>query len=121
MTYHCDKLCSGECCAPLRFAIRAHEQSDYLACDTYAQDEAYRATDDPAKLAELMAMALLARGVELLGIAFCVVDGSIVVVASKWRRVRTMPQARAALLTIMALPADASSKPQCERIVRGDQ
>lgn len=120
--YHCEKLCSGPCCAPLQWALE--EWSSFY---------------DGAKLAELGAMALRARGFAdtahfdddfALTSQFRIRvqdDGEIVCVVwriegtHKLQCVRcTLPQFRALLARIMATSPDESSREQCERMIRGE-
>jgi len=104
--------------------------------------EAFSQCNGPAKLAELLAMALRSRGhavdaahataekydTDTLFLIGSYSDSIIVNWfvrrdthhAWKKRRVLTMPQARAALLAIMATPADKSSREECERIIGGE-
>jgi hypothetical protein len=57
--YCCDKLCSGECCEWLQNALADPLDPDGCTCP---ECQAYDAVRSPAKLAELLAMALRARG-----------------------------------------------------------
>ena len=122
-TFHCDKLCMGECCTPLRWALNC-EYDDLPSCGCEsALCQAQLAADDPAKLAELMVMAMRARGIEAQPLeprdgmcAFaCACEGD----AARW--MRAMPQARAATLAIMSTPADESSKGRVEALIRGEK
>lgn len=91
------------------------------------------AVTDPARLAELMAMALRARGFDVPGPheqsywAQLVID-----VLREWNQLRVelpendsvlvldMPTARTKLLAIMVTPPDESSREACKKILRGD-
>jgi hypothetical protein len=151
-TFHCDKLCSGPCCAPLRFALPFVDSHEIHHCRKWAlgEYEACSAVNDPAKLAELMAMALRARGVNTdldndswsVTIVRHLVNG-VRISPRSWllpsgvphttttRRHATlslpgreydfdMPEARAKLLAIMATSANETSRDECERILRGN-
>jgi hypothetical protein len=88
---------------------------------------------NPAKLAELIVIALRARDIDAVGVdgenpgcrsaAFAVWSNSDGVVidddACKFHEL-TMPQARRILAAIMATPADVSSREQCERLIKGE-
>ena len=92
---------------------------------------------DPAKLAELMASALRARGLEMTidtdrdNVCISVLNGDIVVeyeqqgerAPGDWsgysKVVFALPTARTQLLAIMQTTADPSSRETCERILRG--
>lgn len=139
-TYCCEKLCSGDCCAPLRWAVKnVHCYLDndgrlirdllggaiWLAMQSdeiQAQHAAILAITDPAKLAELLVLGGNARGAdtveawtswgELVGIS---VNGYT-------PRLLAMPEARALLAYIMITIADDVSKWQCEQLlIRGVQ
>ncbi len=137
MSYHCDKLCSGECCAPLRSALEFAKQycdPDETRWLVYQKNGWFLtrpwivapldAIHNPAKLADLMAMGLRARGCAGRGFIDIVGDALVLRYWSEPRkRVKrefSLSEARAATLAIMALPSDASSKSQCERIIRGE-
>jgi hypothetical protein len=78
---------------------------------------AWFASRDPAKLVELMAMALRARGVHCIVAVYFGCDDTMIQIGD---RVFTMPQARTMLAAIMATIADDFSKWQCERIIRNE-
>jgi hypothetical protein len=133
--YHCDKLCSKTCCAALRDAIDFANNSDL--------DEISRSwkrpkdkiagllfdVHDPAKLAQLMAMGLRARGIDAGPINH---DGweiwpykdKIIVDTTYMEDAMfffALPEFRALLARVMATPADESSREQCEKLIRGEQ
>jgi len=143
ITFHCDKLCSGECCAPLRWALDKCEYAIVFERRKRAREAAALiAIDDPAKLAALMAMALRSRGVDVAlydqrgmwtwQTQFAVypcwitvqldpeIHGVSVEHTSGHGFDMTPTQAHAMLVAIMATPADDSSRDACERIIRGE-
>lgn len=82
------------------------------------------ATNDPAKLAELMASALRARGLDVL--TSIGTNGAIgdFIEFAWWGQtgiVRDMRTVYKALLAIMQTTANKSSRETCERILRGDE
>ena len=130
MIFHCDKLCGGKCCAPLRYGLanrihcRGKATGVAIIVAHATMRDTYQAIDDPAKLAELMASALRARMPQTwriygaggdLGIGICVEMENNFIDARM-----TPAQARESLLTIMRMSADPSSREACERILRGD-
>lgn len=146
-TFHCDKLCSCDTCAPLRsgLANRIHgplspqgrDDCPILkafggtaiidACDTMRA--VYRATDDPAKLAELYALALRPRGLgdgEHIRITHWVHPvTNKQMIGIWWRRECVnadcdLPTARAKLLAIMQTSPDESSRDACNQILKGE-
>jgi hypothetical protein len=136
--YHCDKLCSGTCCAPLRWALNC-EYDDLPSCGCEsALCQAQLAVDDPAKLAELGAMALRARGIDAIAVQanaenaakvnaanpdFAIVWAKNGVFLTAWKfdwRTESASDIRALLARIMATPADESSREQCEGLIRGE-
>ena len=125
MSFHCDKLCSGACCASLQWALRAQSLIDRglpaaLSGMSEQQATALYDVSDPVKLAELLAMALRARGVDVVSADHHWTGSIVIVLRGDERIVLSMPQARTVLAAIMALPADESSREACERIIRGD-
>jgi hypothetical protein len=140
-SFHCDKLCSGECCAPLRWALSECDETSVRHCRRHWKPGEYHAclaVVDSAKLAELMAMALLGRGFARDGDRsvsadrrVCVgIHGGLIWVGigdtehkpffmPKKALSFAMPEARAATLAIMTTSASDSSRDACERIVRG--
>jgi hypothetical protein len=128
IAYYCDKLCSGECCAPLRWALIAAlnppEDTATREAIWIAYGEALEVINNPTKLAELLDVALNARGVESQALTpkdgLCAVayvassDGEVV------RYMRPIPEARGDLVAIIATPANKTSRDECERIVQGD-
>ena len=124
-TFHCATLCSGPCCAPLLHMLTRSQSGVSMEPrkDTPVSIRcAIVAVLDPVKLAELMALALRARG---FGGAIYVHEQELHVcwsmtancTTTQWL---TVPQARARLLRIMHTPADPTSRDECERILRGD-
>ena len=129
-TFHCDKLCElFDEHAPriLPWIIeRANSGDEFAAYEVTSRSlkhaAIWDAVTDPAKLAELMALALRARG---FGGAIYVHEQELHVcwsmtancTTTQWL---TVPQARARLLRIMHTPADPTSRDECERILRGD-
>lgn len=147
MTYHCDKLCSNACCAPLRWALdmcatidagKIVAQAHQLRSEKQLRLSAYNDVHDPAKLAELGAMALRARGFSVVVVApdiqrwkapnhlsirwhndeIGVYDDGLMtcLIAESY----TLAEFRALLARIMTTPPDASIREQCERLIRGD-
>jgi len=135
MSFHCDKLCDGECCFHLLKAL-ALVLRDHVTCaripnvargDMFgatASMQAHAAVDDPAKLAELFVLAESARGDRYE----FVVSGDTIEWC-EWAKgkkrlltiaIWTMAQAREKLLAIMHTPADLSSREACEKILRGE-
>lgn len=149
-TCHCDKLCSNACCVPLWITLdrlaknklsSGHNEhgvqfvsfGDGHACTDDRMVRPYNDVHDPAKLAELGAMALRARGfiVELLsdyyprdqmsyGVVITWTNTSVDVRFDEWQNM-TLPQFRSILARVMATPADESSREQCEKLIRGEQ
>lgn len=127
-TFHCDKLCAGNCsCLMLRAAL-AFDDGPWPVCAQceHAWCSAKRAVDDPAKLAELMASALRTRGFDADVFPWTPQNGTpwtprVHVRLSGHGAIRfELPQARAELLAIMQTEPDESSHETCERILRGD-
>lgn len=137
MSFHCDKLCSGECCFRLLKAL-ALVLRDHVACahipnvargDVFgatASMQAHAAINDPAKIVELMAMGLRARGHhkaagsivgDYMWISY-VDDGELYDFAM---HVNSMEHRHKQLLAIMHTTADPSSREACEKILRGNQ
>ena len=141
-TFHCDKLCSGECCAHLIVALNAaciwnwtHEKTHVCAFCALTETidgvrhrfpgkhperlAAIDAAGDSAKLAELMATGLRERGLFVV----CAKVGTAIHVhlPQPIVYVLTVPQARALLACVMATPPDASSKALVEALVRGEE
>jgi hypothetical protein len=112
----------------LRMSLGNTDRLATIANCTCIECTILRALYNPAKLAELMAVGLLAR--ETVRVTVVVELGQITV--ARWtgwgneslmqfewvRKDVSMPQARALLAAIMATPADESSRETCERIVR---
>jgi len=131
VSFHCDKLCLGECCAPLQWALHVQSLIDRglpaaLSGMSEQQATALYDVSDPAKLAELHAMGLRARGIDADVFPWIPEDGTpwtprvhIRLAGNGIVRLE-LPEARTLLLAIMALPADDSSRGACERIVRGE-
>lgn len=150
-TYHCDKLCSGECCAPLRYGLDRWMRAPGFAanlCDIkddekgpnwpQQQHDALLALSDPAKLADLGAMALRARGFSVVVVApdiqrwkapnhlsirwhddeIGVYDDGLLtcLVAESY----TLAEFRALVARTMATLANESSREQAERLIRGE-
>jgi hypothetical protein len=82
MSFHCDKLCSGTCCVPLRitlerlgagklssghneYGVRFVSFGSGHMCTDDKMVHPYNNAHDPAKLAELMVMGLRARGLDV--------------------------------------------------------
>ena len=139
MTFHCDKLCGGECCKKIRRMLRMSlgntDQLATIANCTCIECTILRALYNPAKRAELMAMALRARGIDAAVERWQITQppSDIVIwhdeqniriyggrVWQVWRRSLSMAQARDILAAIMRTPADESSKSQCEQIIMDD-
>ena len=139
-TFHCDKLCSGECCFHLVKAL-ALVLRDHVTCahipnvargDMFgatASMMAHAAIDDPAKLAELYVLALRARGFgdgEHVRITHWVHPMTKKPMIGIWWRSECvnadcdMSTARAKLLAIMNADPDESSREACEQILRGE-
>lgn len=149
--FHCDKLCGCGTCAPTRWALSYEEGFDKplgsytagLFRESAAYTAAWFASRDPAKLAELMASALRARGFDVHTHRFLAEcpDGSDSCDADVliWQAEHDGTMAldiglgddnasrdmdattfRAALLTITQTPPDESSRETCKRIIRGD-
>jgi len=135
MSFHCDKLRSGECCFHLLKAL-ALVLRDHVTCahipnvargDMFGAATsmaAHASIDDPAKLAELFVLAESARGDRYE----FVVSGNTIEWC-EWAKgkkrlltieIWTMAQAREKLLAIMHTPADLSSREACEKILRGE-
>lgn len=152
-TFHCDKLCSCDTCAPIRWALSYVESvgkplGSYAAVchrDSAERLAAWFASRDPAKLAELTLLAMVARGwhsfddpgeyMELpcVHVVSDVVDSTPYVGIRLWwwedldKHVRrslemtfAIHKARAKLLAIMQTSPDESSRDACERILRGE-
>jgi hypothetical protein len=102
--------------------LRATGAAIIEACDRMRA--AYAAIDDPAKLAELLAMALRARGSTWAAEADDDDAQNVLIYQERANgcSYRSVPlsTARAALAAIMATPADPSSRERCERIIRGE-
>ena len=158
-TFCCDKLCSAECCEPLRYGMnRAKYDNTRLFSqsrpDLFGQScrpsvmvrrydfvleerndtaysyrigalrvEAFVAVHDPKTFAELMAMALRARGManvcahHFLGHEWVVATMCVGIYGATLVSMRDMRQARKALLAVMATPAEESSFEEVRRIV----
>jgi len=135
-TFHCEKLCSCDTCAPTRWALSYDEGfgkplGSYAAGlfrESAAYTAAWFASRDPAKLAEVMAIALGARGFvnsNKLRITCWEHPTTKVLMIGIWSPKRCenfdcdMPTARLKLLAIMATPANKTSRGGCERILKG--
>lgn len=122
--FHCDKLCSGACCEWVRIWCDVMATRPVFAtaveCPVGGCASCYarNALVDPAKLAELLVLAMRARGLDLH--AFVAFDGERVVVANPLGHGPrlALPQARALLARIMATPPDESSRAQVEALYR---
>lgn len=147
--FHCDKLCGCDACEPLVFALNI-VASDPISAANFATSKApgddnglrewcaVNALADPAKLAELMASALRARGLWKWSASMSIPTGAIMfdVIARvdgaircelwdcrkvrSFRRELSMVEFRTRLLAIMQTTANESSREACERILRGD-
>lgn len=145
MSFHCDKLCSGGCCALLisriiaaklrdegidvdgnavyRRRLLIERGHDAARLETSAAKCAVvdAAIDDPARLVELISLAGAARGSKLkivqsgFRIQVCEWSNGLVCVNDT-----SKDQAREKLLAIMRTPADPSSREACEKILRGE-
>ena len=116
---------------------------DWLVRLSHSDTFAFAAVSDPAKLAELMAMGLRARGVDAvsrcrsdygakqLDLTHAVViwDQSQTTTEAMlfdiygyctWKIVK-MPDVRSMLARIMLTPADESSKSRVEALIRGEE
>lgn len=152
--YHCDKLCSCATCESLRWAIdyarREFGEDDSLWM-VYEKNGAFRrfpykaailaAIHDPAKLAELLAMGLRARGWFVydadpgdalrLPAATIEVDEDVVHVElfADWESCRapahgsplSTPEVRVKLLAIMAIEPNESSREVVKAMMRGEK
>ncbi len=127
ITFHCDNLCSkGSCCSPLRYMLLGSSGPVYNpAWEGPSCWDAHLAIHDPAKLAELYALALRPRGL---------VDGNHIrithwvhpitnksMIGIWWRSECVnadcdLPTARAKLLAIMKTDPDESSRDACKHI-----
>ena len=134
IAFHCHKLCSCDTCAPVRLIIeRLDGQNEPTSrIGTRSEYAAQDALCDPAKLAELMVLALRARGFDVG--PFAVRGGTTIQIwASNFGTIvvetngpdyshtsLTMLQTRAKLLAIMQTPPDESSRDACEQILKGE-
>lgn len=141
-TFHCDKLCSCNTCAPIRWALKLATQ-DIRRAEVFVQYppqtgdtgelqfeyEAMCAILDPAKLAELMVMGLRARGIQIsiedaneYGVSFLIWSAKHPVHGRPLPEQRWVSPAkvRSQVLAIMATPPDESSREACERILKGE-
>ena len=133
--WRCDKLCSDVCCADYVSALENPDGWQWIDHKCSGLIAAYKDIDEPKTLAELMAMALRARGIDAAVERWQITQppSDIVIwhdeqniriyggrVWQVWRRSLSMAQACASILAIMRTPADESSKSQCEQIIMDD-
>lgn len=110
-TFHCDKLCSCETCAPIRWALSYIESfgkplGSYAAVchrESAAYLAAWWASRDPAKLAELLVLGCQARGwhsfdepgdymvLPCVRVVPCIVDGTGYMNMDTWVERATSP------------------------------
>lgn len=146
-TFHCDKLCSCDACAPIRWALSYVESvgkplGSYAAGmfrDSAKCTAAWWASRDPAKLAELMVMGLRARGLSVevrrygahrwtrstdVAIWYGYADNGLQLyvgdpIGTTFCPV-TLVEFCAKLLAVMQTSPNESSREACERILRGE-